>query len=78
VESRQAGFAAIEQTIEKLGPEEFLRIARWISEREQGQWDERMDRDAVSGKLDFLFEEAPLRAIYNKAGGHGLPRNHHD
>jgi hypothetical protein len=48
----------IEQAIEKLAPEEFLRIARWIREREQGQWDERLDHDSASGKLDFLFNEA--------------------
>jgi hypothetical protein len=48
----------IEQAIEKLPPEEFLRIARWIREREQQRWDERLDRDSASGRLDFLFEEA--------------------
>jgi hypothetical protein len=56
----------IEQAIEKLPPEEFLRIARWIREREQRQWDERLDRDSSSGKLDFLFEEAEAES---KAGG---------
>jgi hypothetical protein len=56
----------IEQAIEKLPPEEFLRIARWIREREQRQWDERLDRDAAAGKLDFLFEEAQAEF---KAGG---------
>jgi hypothetical protein len=55
----------IEQAIEKLPPEEFLRIARWIREREQRQWDERLDRDSASGKLDFLFEEAEAES---KAG----------
>ena len=48
----------IEQAIEKLPPEEFLQIARWVREREQRQWDERLDSDSASGKLDFLFTEA--------------------
>lgn len=48
----------IERAIEKLPPEEFLRIARWIREREQQRWEERLDRDSASGRLDFLFEEA--------------------
>jgi hypothetical protein len=56
----------IEQAIEKLPPEEFLLIARWIREREQQHWDDRLDRDSASGKLDFLFEEAETES---KAGG---------
>jgi hypothetical protein len=48
----------IEDAIDRLGPEEFQRIARWVHEREQQRWDEQLDRDSNSGKLDFLFEEA--------------------
>ena len=48
----------IEQAIASLPPEEFRRIAQWFREREERQWDEQVDRDCVSGKLDFLFEEA--------------------
>jgi hypothetical protein len=48
----------IEAAIEGLPPEEFRRIIQWLSEREQKQWDEQMDRDSSAGKLDFLFEEA--------------------
>jgi hypothetical protein len=48
----------IEAAIESLAPEEFRRIARWIYEHDQKQWDEQLDRDSSTGKLDFLFEEA--------------------
>jgi hypothetical protein len=48
----------IEAAIDSLAPEEFRRIAKWFREREQGLWDEQLDRDSVSGKLDLLFEEA--------------------
>ena len=48
----------IEAAIEGLAPEEFRRFAEWFQEREQRRWDEEMDRDSASGKLDFLFEEA--------------------
>ena len=48
----------IEDAIDRLGPEEFQRIARWVYEREQQRWDEQLDRDSTSGKLDLLFEEA--------------------
>ena len=52
----------IEDAIDRLPPEEFLRIARWVREREQQRWDEQMDADSSSGKLDFLFEEAETEA----------------
>jgi len=48
----------IEAAIERLPPDEFQRIAQWFRERDQQPWDKQLDQDAVSGKLDFLFEEA--------------------
>lgn len=48
----------IEQAIEKLSPEEFLRLSQWIYERQHSQWDLELDADSVSGKLDSLFSEA--------------------
>ena len=47
----------IEAAIDRLPPEEFRRIVQWLIEREQMRWDEQMDRDSASGKLDFLLEE---------------------
>jgi hypothetical protein len=29
-----------------------------IDESEQARWDEQIDEDSASGKLDFLFEDA--------------------
>jgi hypothetical protein len=54
----------IEKEIEQLSPGEFSEIARWVLEQDQERWDDHMDRDAASGKLDFLPEEA-------KAEGNG-------
>jgi hypothetical protein len=48
----------IEAAIDGLPPDEFRRIVEWFREREQTRWDEKMDRDSRSGKLDFLFDEA--------------------
>lgn len=48
----------IEAAIASLPPEEFRRIAQWFYEREQRQWEEEVDNDSASGKIDFLFEEA--------------------
>jgi len=30
----------------------------WYYERQQRHWDQQLDSDSSSGKLDFLFEEA--------------------
>ena len=48
----------IEAAIEALPPEQYQRVAEWFQAREQARWDEQMDRDSSSGKLDFLFDEA--------------------
>jgi hypothetical protein len=48
----------IEAAIERLQPEEFNRIARWVQERDQALWDRQMDVDSQSSRLDFLFDEA--------------------
>ena len=58
----------IEKEIEQLTPREFTEIARWVLELDQKRWDDQMDRDAASGKLDFLREET-------KAGKDGFPKN---
>jgi hypothetical protein len=52
----------IERAIDGLTQEEFRTLALWVHEREQRQWDEEIDRDSTSGKLDFLFEEADKEA----------------
>jgi hypothetical protein len=48
----------IEDAIDRLGLEEFRRVARWVREREQQRWEEQLDCDSSSGKLDVLFNEA--------------------
>jgi hypothetical protein len=52
----------IEAAIDGLPPEEYRRIAEWFRAREQARWDEQMDRDSCTGKLDFLFAEAESEA----------------
>jgi hypothetical protein len=48
----------IEAAIDALPPEELRRIVQWFHVREQKHWDEQLDSDSSSGKLDFLFEES--------------------
>jgi hypothetical protein len=52
----------IEAAIDGLPPEEYRRIVQWFREREQKRWDDQLDADASSGKLDFLFDEAKEEA----------------
>jgi hypothetical protein len=46
----------IEAAIDRLPPDEFRRIARWLLDRDQARWDDRLDADSAAGGLDFLFD----------------------
>ena len=59
-----SGIEEIEQAIEKLSAQDLTRLSEWIFERDQTLWDQQLDTDSQSGKLDALFEEA---------SGPGLP-----
>lgn len=48
----------IERAIQELSQDEFAQIARRFHAIEQERWDAELDRDASSGKLDFLIAEA--------------------
>jgi hypothetical protein len=52
----------IEAAIDSLPADEYRRIVQWFRVREQGRWDDQLDADSVSGKLDFLFDEAEIEA----------------
>ena len=52
----------IETAITNLPPDEYRRLVDWFHAREQSAWDAQMDADSVSGKLDFLIEEAESEA----------------
>ena len=47
----------IEDAIDRLSPEEFRRLAGWVREREQRQWDEQLDSDASTCKLDLFLKK---------------------
>jgi hypothetical protein len=48
----------IEIAIDRLPPEDYSRLVAWLRAHEQSRWDEQLDRDSSTGKLDFLFIEA--------------------
>lgn len=52
----------IEAAISSLAPEDYRRFVDWFRARESARWDEQMDRDSASGKLDAIFEEAETEA----------------
>jgi hypothetical protein len=44
----------IEEAIERLSPDSFRRLWRWMAERESQQWDAEIAEDAASGKFDAI------------------------
>lgn len=48
----------IKAEIKALPRQEYMRLVHWFSELDWTVWDEELERDSASGKLDFLIEEA--------------------
>jgi hypothetical protein len=48
----------IENAIEQLSREELARLRAWFDELEERRFDEAIERDAKSGKLNALIAEA--------------------
>ncbi len=48
----------IQVAIESLPHWEYTRLRQWFSERDWRKWDEQIEADSESGKLDFLIAEA--------------------
>lgn len=44
--------------IERLPGKEFAELYRWLSEKDWERWDQQIEADSQSGKLDFLAREA--------------------
>jgi hypothetical protein len=48
----------IEHAIRQLPPDELAAFREWFREFDARLWDEQFERDAASGRLDALAEEA--------------------
>lgn len=48
----------IEQAIQNLAPGDLTEFRRWFAEYDAAKWDEEIERDATSGRLDALAREA--------------------
>lgn len=52
------GIEDIEKSVEQLSPEALARFRAWFEEFDARVFDEKIERDAKSGKLDKLMAEA--------------------
>jgi hypothetical protein len=48
----------IEKAVTKLAPAELAKFRAWFDEFDAARFDERLERDAESGKLDQLADKA--------------------
>jgi len=48
----------IEQAITELSPEELARFRQWFEEFDARVWDEQIEHDAKTGKLDKIADQA--------------------
>lgn len=48
----------LEKAVAKLPPDDLARFRAWFDEFEAARFDQKIERDATSGKLDRLADEA--------------------
>ena len=61
IKEKMMSIARVEElqvAIESLPYQEYIRLMQWFSERDWEKWDRQIEADSMSGKLDFLIEEA--------------------
>jgi hypothetical protein len=65
LEAKPVTVEEIQAAVLRLPRAEATRLAAWLAERDAALWDQQIEADAASGRLDFLAEE--VEAEY-KAG----------
>ena len=48
----------IQAEINALPPQDIAHLREWLIAQDWQQWDQQIEADSNSGKLDFLFTEA--------------------
>jgi hypothetical protein len=48
----------IENAILNLSEQDFTKLRNWLLDLDYQQWDEKLEKDIIGGKLDALAEEA--------------------
>lgn len=56
----------IQAAIQSLSPDDFTYLKKWIMELDWQQWNQEIEVDSDSGKLDFLIDEALTEKAQNK------------
>jgi hypothetical protein len=59
----------IKSAIGSLSQQEYKQLLSWIHAQDWAEWDEQLDADIASGKLDFLADEALAEKTKNKLRG---------
>lgn len=49
---------AVRKAIEALSEQEYTQLRQWFSDRDWKKWNQEIEKDSKSGKLDFLIGEA--------------------
>jgi hypothetical protein len=57
----------LEEEIKKLSSAEFAKLRDWLLEKDWMQWDQQIEQDSASGKLDALFDEAEREHLAGKS-----------
>ncbi len=60
----------IEAAIRKLSPKDLAALRDWLAEYEADAWDQQIEQDAASGKLDKLG----AKALKDRREGRCTPR----
>ena len=53
----------IKSSISALSKKDYIHLREWFSEKDWEQWEEEIERDSASGKLNFLMEEAVAEKV---------------
>ncbi|MBL7128437.1 MAG: hypothetical protein ISS16_05560 [Ignavibacteria bacterium] len=48
----------LKSAIESLPEEQYAKLRQWFAEKDWQKWDDKIEEDSKSGKLDFLIKEA--------------------
>jgi hypothetical protein len=46
----------IQAEIELLPQDKFIQLRKWFAEKDWEQWDEQLEQDVATGKLDSLID----------------------
>ena len=56
----------LEKAIDALPEEEYVQLRQWFSEKDWHKWDQQIEADSKSGRLNFLLQEALEAKSKNK------------